>query len=328
MKKEPIDIEAREAELIRLSLDGDKEAVGRLLELHYPMMMRVALKYTGRRAMAEDAVQNACLQVLRSMHQFRAEARFSSWVRRIVVNSALMLHRKDKRLVFVGGAATGSQVTDTSTPERIVSVGQQYDAVEKVLKDGWGEVYDVFYSRFIDGRSLADISEEMGVTVGAIKTRYTVPGTDFAPPSSGRSGSGDSGRLRNSLGGQLAPSTRWCARSVLLGFDEPIRAVILGGRNGIGGEFAKRILNDDLRHQVWLCSRDPDWAGALPSNVAEHRLQLDITSASDWERVSATLSEQGPINCVINASGLLHSGQVSPERTWRSPFTRGHARRF
>lgn len=166
-----MDTEGREAELIRASLAGDKEAIGRLLELHYPMMIRVALKYTGRRSMAEDAVQNACLQVLRKMHQFRADARFSSWVRRIVVNSALMLHRKDKRLVFVGSAATGATVTDPITPERIVSVGQQYDAVEKVLKDGWGEVYDVFYSRFVDGQSLADISEEMGISVGAIKTR-------------------------------------------------------------------------------------------------------------------------------------------------------------
>lgn len=171
MRNIEMDTEGREAELIRASLAGDKEAIGRLLELHYPMMIRVALKYTGRRSMAEDAVQNACLQVLRKMHQFRADARFSSWVRRIVVNSALMLHRKDKRLVFVGNAATGATVTDPVTPERIVSVGQQYDAVEKVLKDGWGEVYDVFYSRFVDGQSLADISEQMGISVGAIKTR-------------------------------------------------------------------------------------------------------------------------------------------------------------
>ena len=121
--------------------------------------------------MAEDAVQNACLQVIRSLHQFRADARFSSWLRRIVVNSALMMHRKDKRLHFVGSEVIAPKASDPRTPESIVSMSQQFDAVERVLRDGRGEVYDVFCNRFVHGMSLAVIGEETGLSVGAIKTR-------------------------------------------------------------------------------------------------------------------------------------------------------------
>ena len=41
------DVDNREARLLERGLQGDREAIGRLLELHYPVMMRVARKYTG-----------------------------------------------------------------------------------------------------------------------------------------------------------------------------------------------------------------------------------------------------------------------------------------
>jgi RNA polymerase sigma-70 factor (ECF subfamily) len=161
-----------ELQLIERSQAGDPSAVGILLERHYDLMYRVALKYTRNPAAGEDAVQTACVQVLRSIHQFRADARFSTWVSRIVVNSALMMHRKNKRLVFVGTEVNRGADDTHPTPESTVSLSEQFDGVESALRGSREGDYDLFVHRFIGGMSIARISEETGLSIGAIKTRF------------------------------------------------------------------------------------------------------------------------------------------------------------
>jgi len=164
--------DASEALLIERSQAGDHEAIGQLLERHYDLMCRVALKYTRNPAACEDAVQTACLQVLRSMHQFRADARFSTWVSRIVANSALMMHRKNKRLVFVGSDVMGDANDARLSPESTVALSEQFDGVETALRGSRDGDYELFIHRFVGGKSIACISEETGLSVGALKTRF------------------------------------------------------------------------------------------------------------------------------------------------------------
>ena len=96
-RKPIIDVEQERA-LLAQAREGDKLAMERLIAAHYPAMYHLALD-TPATLKALDATQDGCVQVMRHLGQFRSEARFSSWMARIVINSARLRYRADRRLV-------------------------------------------------------------------------------------------------------------------------------------------------------------------------------------------------------------------------------------
>lgn len=160
-----------ERELVALAREGDAQALNTLIEAHYPAMYHLALKYTRDPERAEDATQESCVQVLRHLSQFRAESRFSSWMARIVINSARLRYRGEKRLVPVGDALATERPSAEPEPEKRVADKQLLDLVDRFLQDTRDGDYQLFVRRFIDGESVKKISRETGISVPAIKTR-------------------------------------------------------------------------------------------------------------------------------------------------------------
>ena len=90
---------ADESTLIEAAKAGDRDALGTLIASHYASMYYLALRYTGDEDHAHDVLQDTCVRVLRHIKQFRGESQFSSWMARIVINSARLRYRRNKRLV-------------------------------------------------------------------------------------------------------------------------------------------------------------------------------------------------------------------------------------
>src|ERR1700745_4391638 len=61
---------------------------------HSPRFRRIALGHLSNVADAEDAVQDALLSALTHVHQFRGQAKMSTWLTTIVINSARMKLRR------------------------------------------------------------------------------------------------------------------------------------------------------------------------------------------------------------------------------------------
>lgn len=162
---------SEERELVSRAQGGDQGALNTLLEAHYPAMYHLALKYTRDPDRARDATQESCVQVLRHLGQFRSEARFSSWMARIVINSARLRYRGEKRLVPVGDALAADRPARGPAPEQRVADKQLLDLVDRFLQDGRDGDYQLFVRRFIDGDSVKAISDDTGISVPAIKTR-------------------------------------------------------------------------------------------------------------------------------------------------------------
>ena len=76
-----------DSELAKSASQGDRDAFRRLLERHYDMIHRVALRFTGSTADAEDITQDVCLALVRKLQGFRGDALFSTWLYRVVVNA-------------------------------------------------------------------------------------------------------------------------------------------------------------------------------------------------------------------------------------------------
>ena len=77
-----------ESVLIKQAQNGDRGAFDSLLRAHYDAMYRMAFKWCGNKADAEDITQNACIKLARSIGTFRFQSEFATWLYRLVINTA------------------------------------------------------------------------------------------------------------------------------------------------------------------------------------------------------------------------------------------------
>jgi RNA polymerase sigma-70 factor (ECF subfamily) len=84
-----------ESRLVTEAKKGSEEAFRILSERHAQRMLRAAHRITRSREDAEDAVQDALTAAFIHLGSFDGRSAFSTWLTRIVINSALMIRRKD-----------------------------------------------------------------------------------------------------------------------------------------------------------------------------------------------------------------------------------------
>ena len=88
--------EIDEISLIRRAQEGDRSAFDALVRLYDQNVLRLALQVVGSPEEARDLYQEAFLKVYRSIGQFRSEAKFSTWIYRVVMNVCLDHLRRQK----------------------------------------------------------------------------------------------------------------------------------------------------------------------------------------------------------------------------------------
>lgn len=86
-----------DAELIKQATRGDARAFERLCHRHYDLMFRIAFKWCGHRATAEDITQNACIKLATALRTYQGKAAFTTWLYRLVINTAIDMQRAEKR---------------------------------------------------------------------------------------------------------------------------------------------------------------------------------------------------------------------------------------
>ena len=84
--------------LVKAAKNGTIAAFEQLMSRHTSLVFRVAMHITNSREDAEDVVQDAFLKAFRHLRRFEERARFSTWMTRIAVNTALMKLRGLRRV--------------------------------------------------------------------------------------------------------------------------------------------------------------------------------------------------------------------------------------
>jgi len=84
-----------EAYLLAAAKGGCSTSFDLLCAPHATRLLKTAFKVTRNREDAEDAVQNSMMRAFVSINGFRGSSSFSTWLTRIVINSALMIRRKN-----------------------------------------------------------------------------------------------------------------------------------------------------------------------------------------------------------------------------------------
>jgi RNA polymerase sigma-70 factor (ECF subfamily) len=113
--------------LVQRSVAGDRAAFAELVGRHYDLIYRVAFKWCGNQADAEDIAQTVCMKLGQAIRSFDARSAFSSWLYRVTLNAVRDHHRAAKSRQNRDNAAT--ELAETSVdPE---PAGQN-DALDEI----------------------------------------------------------------------------------------------------------------------------------------------------------------------------------------------------
>ncbi|MBL7110837.1 MAG: RNA polymerase sigma factor [Bacteroidales bacterium] len=114
---------------IDLELGGDRSAFEGLVATHKNMVFSIALKILQNREDAEEVAQDSFLKAFESLDSFAKKSKFSTWLYRIVYNTAITKKRK-KRVEFVD---INDHVITNYTEDEIQEHVGQFDAEEQKM---------------------------------------------------------------------------------------------------------------------------------------------------------------------------------------------------
>ena len=159
---------------------GDRAEFARLVDMASAPIYRLGLKMLGNPQDAEDVLQNTFLKALQSLKNFEGRSTPLTWLYRIAVNEALMLIRRQKPQVEIAeepqeGAdelPAPVQLTDwCCLPESDFLSAESRQALDAAISTLPEKLRIVFLLRDIEGLSIHDTSDALGLTETAVKTR-------------------------------------------------------------------------------------------------------------------------------------------------------------
>jgi RNA polymerase sigma-70 factor, ECF subfamily len=86
-----------DAELVERVRSGDSTAFATLVRRYQPALLRLAVSVVPSRAVAEEAVQDTWLGVVRGIERFEGTSSFKTWLFHILVNRARSAGAKERR---------------------------------------------------------------------------------------------------------------------------------------------------------------------------------------------------------------------------------------
>src|SRR5205823_7168840 len=159
-------------EMVARCQRGDGAAFRQLFARHKNEVARLVFRMIGPRADLEDIIQEVFLQVHRSLKDFRAQSKFSTWLHRVTVNVVLM-HKRAARsrpqLVHPQGDET--QADPHLAPDEDVARLERMRAFRRVIDRLAEKKRTVFLLHELEGMSPADISKIVDAPVLTVRTR-------------------------------------------------------------------------------------------------------------------------------------------------------------
>jgi RNA polymerase sigma-70 factor, ECF subfamily len=98
-----------DAELIDAIKRGDEEAFAAMVDAYSPGLLRTARMFIRDRAVAEDAVQETWLAVLRGIDRFEGRSSLRTWIYRILINTAKTRAQREARSIPFSAAVGGDE---------------------------------------------------------------------------------------------------------------------------------------------------------------------------------------------------------------------------
>ncbi|MEJ7644844.1 MAG: RNA polymerase sigma factor [Chryseolinea sp.] len=167
------EVSMQDDHFLERAIRGERTALVYLVKKYKDLAYTVAIKVVANREDAEEVVQDAFMKAFASLREFRRASKFSTWLYRIVYNTALT---KISRRKLVTVDIDGQNETDVC----VSRTDQQFDLLEhaerkKYIHLALGKLsrddYLVISLHYIGEKSIAEICQILDMKKSAVKMR-------------------------------------------------------------------------------------------------------------------------------------------------------------
>jgi RNA polymerase sigma-70 factor (ECF subfamily) len=163
-----------ESELVKTSLDGDKQAFGEIVTRYQNMVARTVKSMIGDSVFSEDIGQEVFIKLFYSLSQFRGEAKLSTYIQKIAINLTLNEIKRRKRF-FSTFSQKGNnemyefEVADYETEEK----REAKELVNKALMSMDPKFRIIVAMRMLQGYSTKETAEILDLPLGTVLSRLS-----------------------------------------------------------------------------------------------------------------------------------------------------------
>ncbi len=147
---------------------GDRIMQRKLFEKYAPQMKVVCHRYCKGIQEAEDVLQESFIKVFKHLDQYRQEAPFPAWIKRIVVNTALN-HQRGKLYLFPMVDVDELKNAEIQTFPLANYHYKELLAIIQTLPTGCQMVFNLYA---IEGYQHKEIAKMMNISEGTSKSQY------------------------------------------------------------------------------------------------------------------------------------------------------------
>lgn len=161
-------------------LRGDERAFNTFFNTYFPRLYRFALpRLNGDIEATKEVVQATLTKAVANVAEFRAEAALFSWMcqicRRQIIDYS-RARRRDARIVFIDDSAElravmdSIEAADESDPSHRYSTAETRQLIQALLDRLPARYGDVLEWKYVEGYSVAEIGQRLGVSETAAQS--------------------------------------------------------------------------------------------------------------------------------------------------------------
>lgn len=139
-----------------------------LYERYSPLFFSVCKRYLSSREDAEEALVSGFYKIFSQIDAYNGTGSFEGWMRRVVVNEALMLLRKKQPLSFPGDEFLSlHEQQDGFSVEAAMSAAEILEWLAK-LPNGYRTVFNLYV---LEGYKHQEIADMLGISINTSKSQ-------------------------------------------------------------------------------------------------------------------------------------------------------------
>ena len=152
---------------------GERAALEELVECVQGRVYNFAVRASGSPTAAEDITQRVLMKMVRDVVSFRAEASFTSWLYRIVVNEWIDERRRLKRLVYLPVESFTKLRSAWLDPGQALARDEREDAVLAAVAALDPKLRAVVLLRYLEEMSYEEVAAALDCSMGTVASRLS-----------------------------------------------------------------------------------------------------------------------------------------------------------
>lgn len=149
----------------------DKSAMTELLKLVEPYVFQTAYYLTGSKMDGEDVAQDALWKICRSLHQFKGNSSFRTWVYSVVLNTYRDAARKKKALFVPLEDVEANLIDRSPSVEETVTAKGNLETLRREILLLQQEDREIFVLRHMQQLSYQEVAAALGVSEQHVRSR-------------------------------------------------------------------------------------------------------------------------------------------------------------